>query len=89
MSRSPAAASNVICVLVADSNRMQAQLLTSALRRRSEFHIATCRMDTASLLHAVARTPPRVALLSPDASHEHSACMASLRQLHLSNPEVI
>src|ERR1035437_2288376 len=33
MSPSPAATSNIIGILIADSNRMQAQLLTSALRR--------------------------------------------------------
>ena len=32
---------------------MQAQLLTSALRRRPEFHITTCPMDTVSILQAV------------------------------------
>ncbi len=32
---------------------MQAQLLTSALRRRSEFRISTCPVDIASILHAV------------------------------------
>ena len=43
---SPSAAADVLCVLVADSNRMQARLLTNALRRRPEFRIATCRMET-------------------------------------------
>ena len=49
-----AAASPAITVLIADSNRMQAQLLTSALRRRSEFRISTCQVDIASILQAVA-----------------------------------
>ena len=57
MSSSQAATSDAIHVLVADSNRMQAQLLTSALRRRSEFHVATCPMDTVSILQAVSANP--------------------------------
>ena len=62
--RTSAATSDAIGVLIADSNRMQAQLLTSALRRHPEFHVTTCPMDTASILQAVASKPPRVALLS-------------------------
>ncbi len=52
------ATSDAIGVLVVDSNRLQAQLLTSALRRHAEFHIATCSMDIASLLQAFAADPP-------------------------------
>jgi hypothetical protein len=59
MSPSQAATSDVINVLVADSNRMQAQLLTSALRRRSEFHVATCLLDTVSILQAISAERPR------------------------------
>ena len=50
MSPSSAAVSSTITVLIADSNLMQAQLLTSALRRRSEFRISTCQVDVASIL---------------------------------------
>ena len=71
MTSSPAAAPAAIAVLIADSNRMQAQLLTSALRRRSEFHISTCPIDIASILHAVASTPAKVVVLSLN----HSALM--------------
>ena len=85
---SSAAASEVINVLVAESNRMQAQLLTAALRRRPEFHIATCRMESTSLLHAVAAKLPRVVLLSPDAALSPTDNMAILRGFHFSNPEI-
>jgi hypothetical protein len=50
------ATSDAIGVLVVDSNRLQAQLLTSALRRYAEFRIATCSMDVAALLQAFAAT---------------------------------
>jgi DNA-binding NarL/FixJ family response regulator len=88
MSPSPAAASDAVSVLVADSNRMQAELLTSALRRRSEFRITTCAMDMTSLLRAVAAKLPRVVLFSPVASVSNGENMAVLRQFHLAHREI-
>jgi DNA-binding NarL/FixJ family response regulator len=84
MISSPAA----IAVLIADSNRMQAQLLTSALRRRSEFKITTCPIDIASILHAVAATPAKVVVLSLNHSISIANQMASMRRVHLSHPAV-
>jgi len=77
-----------IAVLIADSNRMQAQLLTSALRRRSEFHISTCPIDIASILHAVAATPAKVVVLSLNHSVSIANQMASMRRVHLSHPAI-
>src|SRR3984885_13926972 len=88
MSPLPAATAGAICVLVADSNRMQAQLLTNALRRRSEFRLVICRMDTASIHHAIASPPVQVALLSPNSSASFADTMATIRQLHLDHPEI-
>jgi DNA-binding NarL/FixJ family response regulator len=85
MTSSPATA---ITVLIADSNRMQAQLLTSALRRRSEFKITTCPIDIASILHAVAATPAKVVVLSLNHSVSIANQMASMRRVHLSHPAV-
>lgn len=85
---SSAATSNVIGVLIADSNRMQAQLLTSALRRRPEFSINTCMMDTAPILHAVKSKPPKVALLSVGSAANISETVITLRRFHLSHPEI-
>src|SRR5258707_14422405 len=82
------ATSDAIGVLVVDSNRLQAQLLTSALRRHAEFHIATCSMDIASLLQAFAADPPSVALLSPNAFVGNAENMAALRHFHLSPPQL-
>ena len=89
ISPSPATASDAVSVLVADSNRMQAQLLTSALRRHAEFRIVTCSMDMPSLLNSVASKSPRVALLSPNSAMSPAENMAVLRQFHLAYPEVI
>ena len=76
-------------VLVADSNRMQAHLLTSALRRRSEFRVSTCEMEVQSLLRAVSCNVPRVALLSPNTSLGMPDSMATLRQFHFSHPDIV
>jgi len=88
MSSSLAAASPAITVLIADSNRMQAQLLTSALRRRSEFRISTCPVDVASILQAVASTPAKVVVLSLNHSVNIANQMAAMRRIHLSHPAV-
>lgn len=88
MSPSPAATSNIIGVLIADSNRMQAQLLTSALRRHPEFHITTCQMDTLSILQAVSAKLPRIAVLSLNSTASVSETVMILRRFHLSYPEI-
>ncbi len=88
MSVPSAVASDAIPVLIADSNRMQAQLLTSALRRHSEFRIATCRMDSVAILQAVTTKLPRVAVLSLSAPADISETMLALRRFHLALPEI-
>jgi DNA-binding NarL/FixJ family response regulator len=84
----PAAPPKAIAVLIADSNRMQAQLLTNALRRHTEFHVATCRVDTLSILQAVTLKPPRIAVLSLNAAVSIADTVATLRRFHLSHPEI-
>jgi DNA-binding NarL/FixJ family response regulator len=86
--QSSTAVSVAITVLIADSNRMQAQLLTSALRRRSEFCISTCPVDIASILQAVASTPAKVVVLSLNYSVNIANQMAAMRRVHLSHPSV-
>jgi DNA-binding NarL/FixJ family response regulator len=83
-----AAASEAMNVLIADSNRMQSELLTGALRRHPEFHIFACPMDTVSILHSAASTFPRVALLSFNASGNLPEEILTLRRFHLSHPGV-
>jgi len=84
----PAANSDAIGVLIADSNRMQAQLLTSALRRHPEFDIMTCPMEMLSILRAVSAKPPQIALLSLDAPANVGETVATLRRFHLAHPEI-
>jgi len=88
MHLSPATTTNVLGVLIADSNRMQSQLLTSALRRHSEFHITTCHMDMISIFQSVAMRLPRIALLSLGAPAEIPETITTLRRFHLSYPEI-
>jgi DNA-binding NarL/FixJ family response regulator len=68
---------------------MQAQLLTNALRRRSEFRLVTCGMDSASIRNAISSSPARVALLSPNSSASLADSMATLRGFHLDHPEIV
>jgi DNA-binding NarL/FixJ family response regulator len=67
---------------------MQAQLLIGALRRRPEFRILTCAMDTDAMLHAVAASPALVALLSMNHSESVAEQLDALRRFHLSQPGV-
>jgi len=83
-----AASSDAIHVLLADSNRMQSQLLSGALRRRPEFHINLCRMDTVSIVQAVSLKTPRVALLAINSSADGEEPIITLRRFHLSHPEI-
>lgn len=88
MSLSFAATPDAINVLIADSNRMQAQLLMSALRRRPEFRLHTCHMETVSILQAVTAKLPRVALLALSAPASVADTVITLRRFHLSHPKV-
>ncbi|MGB8831888.1 MAG: response regulator transcription factor [Candidatus Sulfotelmatobacter sp.] len=85
MSKLGATPSPAVEVLIADSNRIQAQLLTSALRRRPEFSISTCAVDF--VIEAVTAKPARVVLISLNQSVEIAGQMAAMRRLHLSHPE--
>jgi DNA-binding NarL/FixJ family response regulator len=81
-----AAASQPIGVLVADSNRMQAQLLTGALRRHSEFRVTTCPLDSALILQSANSRLPGVVLLSLNASTNTAETITILHRFHRSHP---
>lgn len=83
-----AATSQPIAVLVADSNRMQAQLLTSALRRHAEFRVAHCELNSASILQTANARPPSVALLSLNATANAHETVAILHRFHRSHPQI-
>lgn len=83
-----ATTSEAIGVLIADSNRMQSQLLIGALRRHPEFHITACDMETTSILRAVTENDPRVALLSISSAANVPETVTTLRRFHLAHPEI-
>ena len=85
---SSAATSESIRVLIADSNRMQSQLLIGALRRHPEFQITACEMETVSILRSVTERYPRIALLSTGVSAHIPETLMMLRRFHLSHPEI-
>lgn len=80
--------SDSISVLIADSNRMEVELLSSALRRRPEFQISTCHMDSASILESVARKTPEIVVLSLGSQANAAELVTTLRAFHLTHPEV-
>jgi DNA-binding NarL/FixJ family response regulator len=88
MTLSSRGTADALGVLIADANRMQAQLLTSALRRRSEFHINTCQMDAISILGAVASKRPGIAVLALNPSGNIAENLMTLRRFHLAHPEI-
>jgi DNA-binding NarL/FixJ family response regulator len=76
-----------ISVLVADSRQMQSQLLTGALRRRPDFKVTACEMDTDAILRMLLTARVDVILLNP--SQHDEACFAGARRLHLTHPKIL
>jgi DNA-binding NarL/FixJ family response regulator len=83
-----AVSSKRIAVLVADSNQMQSQLLVSALRRRPEFHVASCAMNMDAILAAIKTGEPQVAILNADHGKDGSPDLSTVRRLHLAHPKI-
>jgi DNA-binding NarL/FixJ family response regulator len=79
--------SRPIRILLADSNQMRLQLLTSALRRRSEFKINACPLDVDIVLK-VLEAPTDVLVLPANTQGGNWKDMAVLRRLHISSPDV-
>ena len=88
MSHMPVVASNSIGVLIADSNQMQRQLLASALRRRPEFLVNSCEVETDAIQSVIASSPVHVAVLTADHRHNGWPEMAIVRRLHLAHPAI-
>jgi DNA-binding NarL/FixJ family response regulator len=84
-----AALPNPISVLIADSNQVQCQLLTNALRRRPEYNVISCPLDTEVVLRALASTSSiDVMIINSVKSGEAVSDMSVIRRLHLSYPEI-
>jgi len=87
MGPSPARPCDSISVLVADSNQMQCQLLTSALRRRPEFRVVSCLPEMDAVIDAIDSAAVQVAILSTQSQNQYQD-LALVRRLHLSHPSV-
>jgi len=75
-------------VLVADSTRMQSQLLSGALRRRPEFTVTCSLLDADAILGALQTTPIDVVLLCADRETEIASGLSILRRVHLAYPTI-
>lgn len=85
----PTMPSSAVRVLVADSNQMQCELLASALRRRTEFEVHSCRLEIETVLEAVNSSPLDVLVLSTQNSQECQKHLALARRLHLAHPSLV
>jgi len=75
-------------VLVADSTRMQSQLLSGALRRRPEFTVTCALVESEAILEVLQTTPVDVALFCADRETEIASALAILRRVHLAYPTI-
>jgi DNA-binding NarL/FixJ family response regulator len=83
-----AATSGALSVLIADSNRMQAQLLSTALRRRPEFQVASCALDMETVAGHAAAQNPRVVVFSFSGPTALTDTLAIIHRFHLSKPQI-
>jgi DNA-binding NarL/FixJ family response regulator len=80
--------SDSVGVLVADSNQMQCQLLVNALRRRSEFCVSSCGLDSEAILETLASASIHVVILNAERTGGRWQDMTIVRRLHLAHPDI-
>jgi DNA-binding NarL/FixJ family response regulator len=76
-----------IRILLANSNQTQAQLLSSALRRRPGLSVTWCRSELSDCLQALRSTQVDVVLVG-DSPADHIHLIDTLRGLHASHPHI-
>ncbi len=75
-------------VLLADANPMRSQLICDALRRRSEFSVALCKLNSDELLGPIRAGAVDVVLINADGGSEFGRRdLAIIHHIHLSHPE--
>jgi DNA-binding NarL/FixJ family response regulator len=79
-------ATSCIGILVADSNPMQSQLLTGALRRRPEFAVSSCPLQADEILNALESGPIHVLVMNADRGGQIDFSL--LRRLQISHPHI-
>lgn len=84
----PARALKPINILLADSNQMQRQLLLSALRKRPDFRVSSCPLESEAILGAVSANAVEVVIINAERTGNGWQDLAVVRRVHLSYPEV-
>jgi DNA-binding NarL/FixJ family response regulator len=75
-------------VLLADSTPMRSQLLCGALRRRPEFNVMVCTMNSDDLLRPIKSGGVDVLLVNTDHGNDLQRDLAIVHHLHLLHPEI-
>ena len=73
-------------LLVADSSQMSCQLLIEALRRRAEFVVTACGLDSDEILKILDLNQIDVAILAADRAAHNGSRLAVLHRVHLVHP---
>ncbi len=79
--------SGSIRVLLADSDGLRSQMLTSALRRRPEFAAYGCSMDGDTILQMLRQIEGDVVIICVD-RRGAEMCLPVIRRVHLANPRI-
>jgi DNA-binding NarL/FixJ family response regulator len=87
MKSSSGASRESIRVLIADSNQIQSQLLSAALRRQAALKVTCCHGAVSDCLQALKLAPADVVLLG-DGPSEHEELISTLRELQSIHPEI-
>ncbi len=78
--------SGPIRVLLADSDGLRAQMLLSAMRRRPEFEVHSCLMESDVVAQASRQADSEVIVLCSD-RRGPDLCVPVIRRIHLANPQ--
>jgi DNA-binding NarL/FixJ family response regulator len=80
--------SEVISLLVADSNQTRSQLLCSALRRQGSFKVASSRAELSACLSVLELIPADVLLLADGITEDRERLYELLRGVHSADPKI-
>lgn len=80
--------SEIISVLVADSNQTQSQLLCGALRRQADFKVTSSRGDLSACLSVLEHDPADVLLLADGITDDRGRLYELLHGVHSAYPNI-
>lgn len=79
--------SGLIRILLADSDELRSQMLTSALRRKPEFVVHPCGMEADLIRRALIQSDADVSIICSD-GRGPEVCLPIIRNIHLARPHV-